>query len=277
MKRNQGRYIKNGIIYVILIFGGLVSVFPYLWSVFTSLKPANQVFGSNFLGFPRHPEWGNYAHIFSSVPMAHFLINTLMVSVISVAGQVTFSALAAYAFARTKFRGKNIIFVAFLGTLMVPNIVTLIPLFILMKNLGWINTYYALIAPTVLGTPVGIFLLRQFFLTIPAELEEAARIDGAGVIRILIQLILPLSKPILTTLAIITFVSSWNSFLWPLIVTNTDQYKLISVGIASFQLQYGAQWNYMMAAATVALLPLLILFILFQRRIIESIQITGLK
>ena len=117
---------------------------------------------------------------------------------------------------------------------MIPNIVTLIPLFIMMKYLGWINTYYALIAPAALGTPVGIFLLRQFFLTIPSEIEEAARMDGAGVIRVFVQIILPLSKPVLATLAIITFVSSWNNFLWPLIVTNTDSMKLVSVGIASF-------------------------------------------
>ncbi|QSO55056.1 carbohydrate ABC transporter permease [Alicyclobacillus curvatus] len=269
--------LKNGVIYLILVAGAFISIFPYIWSVFTSLKPSNQVFGSTFLGFPKHPQWSNYTHVFQTVPLAHFLFNTLFVSVVSVLGQVVFGALAAYAFARLKFRGKNIIFLGYLSTMMVPNIVTLIPLFILMKDLGWINTYYALIAPTVLGTPVGIFLLRQFFLTIPVELEEAARIDGAGIVRIFVQLILPLSKPILATLAIITFVSSWNNFLWPLIVTNSDRYKLVTVGIASFQLQYGAQWNYMMAAATVALFPLIIIFIIFQKRVIESIQLTGLK
>jgi multiple sugar transport system permease protein len=269
--------IKSVIIYGMLILGACISVFPYVWAVLTSLKPANEVFGTGFLGLPSHLEWSNYTHVFTSVPLLRYLLNTLFVAVCSVLGQLIFGSLAAYAFARMNFRGKNLIFLGYLSTLMIPNIVTLIPLFILMKQLGWINTFYGLIAPTALGTPVGIFLLRQFFLTIPVELEEAMRIDGAGVIRILLQLILPLSKPILATLAIITFVASWNNFLWPLIVTNSDDMKLISVGIASFQLQYGAQWNYMMAAATVALLPLIILFIVFQRRIIESIQITGLK
>jgi multiple sugar transport system permease protein len=269
--------IKSVVIYGILVLGACISVFPYVWAVLTSLKPANEVFGAGFLGLPSHLEWSNYTHVFTSVPLLRYLLNTLFVAVCSVLGQLIFGSLAAYAFARMNFRGKNLIFLGYLSTLMIPNIVTLIPLFILMKQLGWINTFYGLIAPTALGTPVGIFLLRQFFLTIPVELEEAMRIDGAGVIRILLQLILPLSKPILATLAIITFVASWNNFLWPLIVTNSDDMKLISVGIASFQLQYGAQWNYMMAAATVALLPLIILFIVFQRRIIESIQITGLK
>ncbi|GLF99975.1 sugar ABC transporter permease [Alicyclobacillus hesperidum subsp. aegles] len=267
----------NVVTYIVLIIGAFISVFPYLWSILTSLKPENQVFSSHFFSLPTHPDWGNYVHIFQSVDLGRYLLNTLFVAVVSVAGQVVFGSLAAYAFARLDFRGKNAIFLAYLSTLMVPNIVTLIPLFIMMKYLGWINTYYALIAPTVLGTPVGIFLLRQFFLTIPAELEEAARLDGAGILRTFVQIIIPLSRPILSTLAIITFVSSWNNFLWPLIVTNSDQMKLISVGIASFQMQYGTEWNYMMAAATVALLPLVILFLFFQRYVIESIQLTGLK
>ncbi|WP_245578043.1 carbohydrate ABC transporter permease [Alicyclobacillus herbarius] len=271
------RGLKMALIYAVLIIGACISVFPYVWAVLTSLKPANDVFGAGFLGLPSHFEWSNYTHVFTSVPLLRYLLNTFLVAICSVLGQLIFGSLAAYAFARMRFRGKNIIFLGYLSTLMIPNIVTLIPLFILIKQLGWINTYYGLIAPTALGTPVGIFLLRQFFLTIPVELEEAMRIDGAGVMRIFAQLILPLSKPILATLAIITFVASWNNFLWPLIVTNSDNMKLISVGIASFQLQYGAQWNYMMAAATIALLPLIILFIVFQRRIIESIQITGLK
>ncbi|SIS93816.1 carbohydrate ABC transporter permease [Alicyclobacillus vulcanalis] len=263
--------------YIVLAVCAFISLFPYLWAILTSLKPENEVFSPHFLSLPSHLEWSNYAYVFHTTGMARYLLNTFIVAVANVMGQFVFASMAAYGFARFDFRGKNTIFMMYLSTLMIPNIVTLIPLFIMMKYLGWINTYYALIAPTVLGTPVSIFLLRQFFMTIPAEIEEAARIDGAGVVRVFLQVILPLSKPILATLAIITFVSSWNNFLWPLIVTNTDSMKLVSVGVASFQFQIGAEWNYMMAASTIALLPLLILFVFFQRRIIESIQLTGLK
>lgn len=271
------RVLGISAMYLTLSLGAFISVFPYLWAVLTSLKPENEVFTARFLSLPSHFEWSNYVHVFEQVNMGRYLINTVIVAVASVLGQLIFGSMAAYGFSRFEFKGKNFIFMLYLSTLMIPNIVTLIPLFIMMKYLGWINTYYALIAPTVLGTPVGIFLLRQFFLTIPVEIEEAARMDGAGAIRVFVQIILPLSKPILATLAIITFVSSWNNFLWPLIVTNTDSMKLVSVGIASFQFQMGAEWNYMMAASTIALLPLVILFLLFQRRIIESIQLTGLK
>lgn len=263
--------------YFVLAVGAFISIFPYLWAVLTSLKPESEVFTSHFLSLPTHIEWANYTHVFQQINMGRYLLNTVIVAVASVLGQLIFGSMAAYGFSRFNFKGKNVIFMLYLSTLMIPNIVTLIPLFIMMKYLGWINTYYALIAPAALETPVGIFLLRQFFLTIPSEIEEAARMDGAGVIRVFVQIILPLSKPVLATLAIITFVSSWNNFLWPLIVTNTDSMKLVSVGIASFQFQVGAEWNYMMAASTIALLPLVILFLLFQRRIIESIQLTGLK
>ncbi|MDP9727929.1 carbohydrate ABC transporter permease [Alicyclobacillus tolerans] len=275
MSHARSAWWVNALIYAVLCVGACISIFPYLISILTSLKPANEVYAGHL--FPSHVDFKNYLEVWTSVPFGRYLLNTLFVSVVIVLGQLIFGSLAAYAFARMRFMGRNVLFMIYLSTLMVPNIVTLIPLFILMKDLGWINSYAALIAPTVLSTPVGIFLLRQFFLGIPGDIEEAARIDGAGVVRIFLQIILPLSRPILATLAIITFVTSWNNFLWPLIVTNTDQYKVVSLGIASFQLQYGAEWNELMAAATIALLPLIILFILFQKQIIRSIQLTGLK
>jgi multiple sugar transport system permease protein len=160
---------------------------------------------------------------------------------------------------------------------MVPNIVTLIPLFIILRTFDLVNTWVGLVLPFVLGTPFGIFLMRQFFLTIPRDLENAARIDGAGTMQILFQVILPLSRPIMATLAIITFVQAWNTFLWPLIVTDTGDMRVLTVGIAAFQSNYGTQWNLMMAATFIALGPLLLLFFLFQKHIVRSIHLSGFK
>jgi multiple sugar transport system permease protein len=275
MQNYIGKSIKRLIVYLILCCGAFVSIFPYLWSLSTSLKPENQVFSSNWI--PSPIQWSNYTHVLTTLPFGTYIFNTIFVSIVSVLGQIVFGSMAAYAFARMEFRGKNLLFGSYLSTLMVPNIVTLIPMFILMKQLGWINTYNALIAPTLLGTPVGIFLLRQFFLTIPKELEEAARIDGASIMTIFLKIILPVSRPALATLSIITFVSSWNNFMWPLIVTNSDSLRMISLAVSAFQSQHGAEWNYMMAASMIALVPLLILFFAFQKHIINSIQLSGLK
>lgn len=272
---NVRAYGSKTLLYLVLAIGSLVSVFPYLWAVSTAFKPENEVFSGGLL--PSHPTLTNFIYVLNTVPFLRYIWNTLFVAAVSVAGQLVFGSLAAYAFARMRFIGRNVIFLMYLSTLMIPNIVTLIPLFLITRQLGWIDTYAGIIAPTMLGTPVGIFLLRQFFMGIPVELEEAARIDGAGTFRILLQIIVPLSRPILATLSIITFVSSWNNFLWPLIVTNSDQLKMVSLGVATFQTAYGTQWNYMMAASTMALLPLLGVFIVFQRRIVDSIQLTGLK
>jgi multiple sugar transport system permease protein len=207
-----------------------------------------------------------------------YLVNTLIFALVSTVGQLFFSTFAAYAFARMRFPGRDIVFWFYLATLMVPNIVTIIPLFILMSQLNWVNTYMGLIVPFILGSPYGIFLMRQFFRTIPVDLESSARIEGASTLQIITRIILPLSRPIMGTLAVITFVQQWNNFLWPLIITNTDDLRVLTVGIASFQSSYGASWNLMMAATFIALGPLLVLFFVFQKGIVRSIQIgAGLK
>jgi multiple sugar transport system permease protein len=205
------------------------------------------------------------------------LLNTLIFACVTTAGQIVFSTLAAYAFARLRFPGRDTLFWLYLATTMVPNIVTLIPLFILMRDLRWINSYTGLIAPFIFGTPYGIFLMRQFFLSIPQDLESSARIEGASTWQIIRQIMLPLSRPIMATLAIITFVQGWNNFIWPLIITNSNSLNVLTVGISSFQSNYGAQWNLMMAATFIALGPLLILFFIFQRHIVRSIHLSGFK
>lgn len=264
--------------YVILIIGAIISLFPYYLAFLTSLKPANQIFAAAPWSWPAELTLSNYTTVMTQYNFPGYLVHTLIYALISTVGQLFFSTFAAYAFARMRFPGRDTVFWFYLATLMVPNIVTIIPLFILMSQLNWVNTYMGLIVPFLLGTPYGIFLMRQFFRTIPLDLENSARVEGANTFQIITRIILPLSRPIMGTLAVITFVQQWNNFLWPLIITNTDDLRVLTVGIASFQSSYGASWNLMMAATFIALGPLLVLFFLFQKGIVRSIQLgAGLK
>ena len=266
------------IAYIILVLGVIVSLFPYFLALVTSLKQPNQIFSSSRVwSLPQPLTFQNYIDVVVKYNFLAYVWHTLVFAVILTLGQLIFSTLAAYAFARMEFPGRDQIFWLYLATLMVPTIVTLIPLFIILRTFNLVNTWPGLVLPFVLGTPFGIFLMRQFFLTIPRDLENAARIDGAGTLQILTQVILPLSRPILATLAIITFVSAWNNFLWPLIITDTDNLRLLTAGIAAFQSNFNTQWNLMMAATFIALGPLLILFFLFQQHIVRSIHMSGFK
>ncbi|HEY4385410.1 MAG TPA: carbohydrate ABC transporter permease [Ktedonobacteraceae bacterium] len=263
--------------YIFMIAGAILSLFPY-WLVFlTSLKPANQIFSGEPWSIPASFTWQNYNDVLAQYGFPDYTMHTLIYAGCATIGQLIFSTLAAYAFARMRFPGRDTLFWLYLATMMVPNIVTLIPMFIIMRMLGWINTYYGLIIPSVLGSPYGIFLMRQFFRSIPEDLENSARIEGAGTLQILRLVVLPLSRPILATLAIITFVQAWNDFLWPLIITYTDNLRVLTVGVASFQSMHGAQWNLMMAATFIILGPLLLLFFIFQKQIVRSIHLNGFK
>ena len=270
--------LANILWYAILIVGAIVSVFPYYLAFLTSLKPSNQIYAGTLWSWPGSLTFANYTIVLTQYNFPGYVGQTLIFALVSTLGQLFFSTFAAYAFARMRFPGRDTIFWLYLTTLMVPNIVTIIPLFILMSKLNWVNTYAGLIIPFVLGTPYGIFLMRQFFRTIPADLESSARVEGAGTLQIIFRIIVPLSRPILGTLAIITFVQQWNAFLWPLIITNTDDMRTLTVGIAAFQASYGASWNLVMAATFVALGPLFLLFFIFQKRIVQSIHLgSGLK
>ncbi len=266
------------IAYIILVLGVIVSLFPYFLALVTSLKRPDQVFSSSPVwSLPQPLTFQNYIDVVVKYNFLTYVWHTVVFAVILTLGQLIFSTLAAYAFARMEFPGRNQIFWLYLSTLMVPQIVTLIPLFILLRTFDLINTWPGLVLPFVLGTPFGIFLMRQFFLTIPKDMENAARMDGAGTWQILFQVILPLSRPILATMSIITFVGAWNNFLWPLIITDTEDMRLLTAGIAAFQSNFGTQWNLMMAATFVALGPLLLLFFLFQKHIVRSIHLSGFK
>jgi multiple sugar transport system permease protein len=258
---------------VLAILAGACLI-PFVWMVLTGLKPDSEVMSNPPTWIPSVFKWSNFARAFSAFPFARFLANTLWVAVAATGLQMITSTLAAYAFARLRFRGRNLLFLVYLGTLMIPQQVTIVPLFLLMRDLGWVNTFNALILPGAFNA-FGVFLLRQFFLTIPQELEEAAVMDGAVRLRILCQIIVPLSGPALATLAVFTFVREWNAFLWPLIVTSSPEMRVVSVGLTLFMGQYGTEWNLLMAAATVTVLPTIAVFVLAQRYFVQGIALSG--
>jgi multiple sugar transport system permease protein len=258
--------------YTLLTLLAAMCLVPFVWMALTALKPESEVFSRTWL--PSTLAWENFPRAFTFFPFARFLSNTIIVAVGGTALHLVTSVLAAYAFARLRFRGREVLFVLYLGTLMIPQQVTVVPLFLMMRDIGWLDTFWALILPSAFHA-LGVFLLRQFFMTIPRELEESAYIDGAGRLRILWRIILPLSKPALATLGVFTFIREWNSFLWPLIATTSPDMRVLSVGLTLFTGQYGTEWHLLMAAATVTLLPTLLIFAFAQRYFIEGIALTG--
>ena len=265
-------------LYVVLIAGALLSIGPYLMTLNAAFKRPQDLLTTNAWA-PAHPAtFGNFADVWNQYGMSSFLAHTLFVTVAVTLGQVVFSAMGAYAFARLEFPGRDLLFWGYIATMMVPQMITLVPLFLMMREMGLVDTFAGLILPTVFGTPYGIFLVRQHFRTIPKDLEAAARIDGAGTWTILVKIMLPLSKPILATLATITFINTWNNLIWPLIITNSDRTKVITVGISALQGQHVSDLPHIvLAGAALALLPLIAVFLVFQRHIVRSIALTGLK
>ncbi|GHP00215.1 sugar ABC transporter permease [Reticulibacter mediterranei] len=260
--------------YLLLTILALITLVPIIWMILTAFKAENELSLVPPTWWPRVWQPENFVQAWNFAPFGGYLLNTLFVAgSITVLKTIT-SALAAYAFARLRFPGRNGFFLLYLSTLIVPSQVTVIPLFILMKDLSWVNTFQGLIIPQAF-TAFGTFLLRQFFLTIPYELEDAARMDGASRLRCFIQIILPLSKTALATLAIFVFLMQWNNLLWPLIMSNGDATALISVGLLSFRGEYAVSWNLLMAAATLAILPIAALYIFAQRWFVRGIVISG--
>jgi ABC-type glycerol-3-phosphate transport system permease component len=253
-----------------------VMLLPFLWMLGTSLMDELSVFRFPPPLVPVPPRPRNYLEAWNALPFARFYVNSLVFAAAVVLGQVSTSALAAYAFARLDFPGRDRLFVLVLSVLMIPAIVLLIPRFLLISAFGWVDTFPGLIS-TELVSVWGIFLLRQFFLSIPRELEDAARLDGAGSWTIFTRIILPLSRPALITLALFAFVDAWKNFLWPLIATRSMEMRTVEVGIASFHSYFYANWPYQMASAVTAIVPILIVFFAAQRYFVRGIQLTGLK
>ena len=252
----------------------LMAVAPLLWMLSTAFKQQSDVFGAGLL--PPHPTFDNFIYVFTQLNFLRFLFNTLFVSVSVTAVALLLHSMAGYALARLHFPGRETIFLTMLATFLVSLPVIIVPLFVLIRALGLLNSYAGLIIPSIFNA-FGIFLLRQFYLGVPPEIEEAAIMDGAGYWRIYWSVILPLSRPILSALAILFFLANWNAFLWPLTIISDQRLWVVQVAIASFQGQYTASWNYIMAASTVVALPTLALFVVFQRQIMESIKTSGLK
>jgi len=270
------RALSHTVIHLILLGGAVTMVIPFVWMLSSSLKTNLEVFHVPPTLIPPVPQWHNYVEIFRVVPYGHWFLNSVIITVSQTLLYLFVASLAGFTFARMRFPGREAIFTLYLATLMVPSQVTLIPKFILIKQLHLMDTLIAVILPGVFNA-YGVFLLRQFFMTLPESLEEAAIIDGASYFRIYWNIILPLAGPALATLAIFSFRGAWNDFMWPLIVINSEEKKPLSVGLASFHGLYETNWPYLMAASTVALIPIIIVFVAAQKYFVRGIALTGLK
>lgn len=274
----MSRTVKNAATYLALSVGALIILGPYLLSVQTSVKTPEQFAQQSALAPPAPLTGENYASlIVGDRTFLPPLVVTLQVVLVVIVGQLLCSVLAAYAFARLSFPGRDALFWVYLATLMVPLAATLVPRFAILNELGLRDTFWGIVMPTLFGSPYAIFLLREFFRGIPQDLVDAAKLDGAGNLRVLRHVILPLSRPVLATLLIITTVSHWNDFLWPLVITSGEKWRVLTVATAALQSQYNGNWTLVMAATSLATLPLLVLFLVFQRQIVRSITISGMK
>jgi multiple sugar transport system permease protein len=272
------RAVPTGATYLLLVLGAVVTLAPFVLSIMTALKSPRQFASQPVLRPPDPPTVANFTDLFGGrYDFVSPIVVTAQVVGVILVGQLLFSVFAAYAFARLRFPGRDALFWVYLATLMVPQAVTIIPLYTMFADLGLRNTFWALVLPQVFGSPYAIFLLREYFRSIPGDLLDAAKLDGAGTLRTLRHVVVPISRPILATLAIITVVTHWNSFLWPLVITTGRQWQVLTVATAGLQSQYNGNWTIVMAATTVAILPLLVLFLVFQRHVIRSITITGFR
>jgi multiple sugar transport system permease protein len=263
-------------LHLVLVAGAIWSLFPFLWMVLTSLKSYIEAAAAqDFL--PMHWLFSNYVTAWNQVGLfPRYFANSIFIGAATVAGIWITSVLAAYAFARMEFPGRRVLFILLVATMMVPFEVTLVPNFILMREFGWINTYAALIIPWT-GSAFSIFLLRQFFQSIPQELYDAALLDGAGHFRFLLAIVLPLSQPALMTTGLLAFLGSWNALMWPILVTNSPQMRPIQVGIASFITDAGTQAQFLLAAVTISIVPVILIYLVLQRWFIEGIAAVGIR
>ncbi|MFN8485978.1 MAG: carbohydrate ABC transporter permease [Caldilineaceae bacterium] len=273
----QRRLFEVTVSYLILLAGAGILLIPLFWMVSTSLKPLNEVYVYPIIWIPSKIVWQNYLDVFKNVPFGRYLLNSVEISAFAIIGNLIGSSLAAFSFARLRYPGKNFLFLIMLSTMMVPAWVTMIPHFILFKWLGWLDTYLPILVPAYFAVPFYTFLLRQFFLGIPVDLEDAARIDGCSSFGIYWRIFLPLAKPALATTAIFSFFYYWNDLLYPLIYLQSQEKFPVPMGIATFRGEQYANFALMMAASTMALAPLLIVFFLAQRLFIQGVVITGVK
>lgn len=266
--------LRGVVLYATLTAIATCALFPILWAMSGSLKTAGEVTMPTL--FPAHPQWSNYRDVFAVMPFWRMFFNSVFYAVCVSIGQVFFCSLAGYAFARLRFRGRDTLFVLYLGTLMVPLTVTVIPQFILMRVAGLTDTPWAMIVPGLFGSAFGTYLMRQFFQTIPAELEEAAILDGCSPWQIYWRILLPHARPAVMVLAVLTWFNVWNDFLWPLLMIHRSSIATLTLGLVRMQGEYVARWPVLMAASMLILLPLILVYAIAQRAFIRGIAVTGL-
>lgn len=272
--RRLRRLAADLVVYLLLLLGLASVILPFIFMLASSFEGPIQIGALTPQFIPNPFIWSNYQQVWNDLPMARYFLNSAIVSITITVGQVLTASMAAYAFARLQFRGRSSLFALYLGTLIIPSQVTLIPNYLIVRDLGWHNSYAGLIAPFVVSV-FSTFLLRQFFLTIPTDLEDAARIDGANHWQIYRYIIMPLSRPALATVVILTFLASWNNFLWPLVVIDSPDLRTIPLAVTAYQGQFAIAWGPLMAAASLSLAPVLFVYVLMQKYVIEGIALTG--
>lgn len=278
-RRQVRELLVNTLLYLMIVAGGIVFLIPFTWMVSTSLKTLPELQRIPQPLLPEVVRWDNYWVAWTSLPFTRWFFNTAFITIVSIIGTLLSCSLAAYGFAYTRFRGRNVLFLVLLSSMMLPYHVRLIPTFLIFNHLGWINTFLPLTVPAFFGTAFYIFLLRQFFLTLPKELDDAARIDGCNSLNIYWRIILPLSKPALAAVTAFTFIDSWNDFLGPLIYLRQDSRLTLSLGLRMFlDFQEGTgELHLMMAASVATLIPILLVFFFAQKHFVEGVTFTGLK
>ena len=272
-KKNR---ISNLILHIFLIIGCVISIFPFIWMITTAFKGQADVFSTKLVIFPTEWKIENFNKAITTIPFGRFYLNTLIITIARVFGQLVIASMAGYSFARLNFPGRDVLFWAVMAAMMVPFQVTLVPNYILLSKLGWLDSYKGLIIPSLVSS-FGIFMLRQFFLTIPKDLEDAAKVDGCNPFQTFFLVCLPLAKPILSSFGFLVALWSWNDFIWPLIVTRSAKMQTLSVALSLLQGQYVSDFGVLMAAATMTIMPMIILFVFAQKFVIEGITMSGLK
>ncbi len=276
MHKTPRQILGISVWYLIAIVLAIVFAGPFVWMVSSSLKPANEIFANPPILISPNFSMKNFEEVFRQAPFERYMFNSFLVASTVTVVALILHAMAGYALARLEFPGRRLIFIGIISTLMIPFYTILIPLALLVKQLGWLNTYWALIIPAI-PHAFGIFWLRQFFLGIPQDLEDAARIDGASRVGVFYHVALPLARPVMAALAVFFFLANWDSFLWPLVAANRADMRMVQVGIQSFTGEHGNAWEQIMAASVIAIIPTLLLFFSLQRFIVESVKMTGLK
>lgn len=276
--KSKKQYVDLTIVYVLLIMISFIYILPFIWTVSTSFKADSELLDYPPSFFPKSPSPDNYVKAVNRFPFFKYFVNSMIITLGNVIGVLISAPLVAYGFSKIKWKAQNVFFILMLSTTMIPGAVTMVPTFLIFKHLNWLDSYLPLIVPAILGGgTMNVFLIRQFFLSIPNDIIEAAKIDGANDFTIYMKIMLPLSKPVLSIVSLFTFIGSWNNYMGPLIYITSEEKFPLALGMPMFMSRYGTYWNQAMAAATLTLLPTIIFFIFVQKYLIEGIKLSGMK